>query len=205
MLEFLLAFFTVLGGLTVLTAIAAGILKQFMLWRWRRKFTWDDALRTAHALLQRINGQGWRPEIVIGLGRSGGIWGGWLAGNLGSLPFAVVDDRYTVNAGLGVDFPAGAEVLAAIRRAYPDKRRILVVEGATSTGKTPAKFLEHFGGQLQGLEVKFAVLYKNPVSAADIAFVGKDGPEPWPDRFPWHSSDLYRPYMRDIFRPGAPR
>ena len=121
-----------------------------------------------------------------------------LAGNLGSLPFTVVDDRYTVNADLHVDFPAGADVLAAIRRTYPDKRRILVVEGATSTGKTPAKFLEEFAGELKGLD-------QNPASTADIAFVGRHGPEPWPDRFPWQSSDLYRPYLRDIFSRTAPR
>ena len=205
MLELLLTLCTVLGGLTALTAILGFIVKQFLLWRWKRKFTWDDVLRTAHALLKRIEDQGWRPEIVIGLGRSGGIWGGWLAGNLGSLPFTVVDDRYSVNADLHVDFPAGADVLAAIRRTYPDKRRILVVEGATSTGKTPAKFLEEFARELNGLDVKFAVLYKNPASTADIAFVGRHGPEPWPDRFPWHSSDLYRPYLRDIFSRTVPR
>ena len=77
MLELLLTLCTVLGGLTALTAILGFIVKQFLLWRWKRKFTWDDVLRTAHALLKRIEDQGWRPEIVIGLGRSGGIWGGY--------------------------------------------------------------------------------------------------------------------------------
>jgi len=174
---------------------------------WKRKLTWDDALRVAEKLLTQIRDSQWDPQVILGLGRSGGIWGGWLAGNLGTLPFAVVDDHYAVDGenlnrgSLVVDFPAGSEVLSSLRATYPDKRRMLIVEGASSTGQTLTRFAEKFHQELAGCDVKFAVLYKSPVSVAQIHYVGRVGPDPWPKRFPWHFTDLYRPYLRDILQP----
>ncbi|NIM18595.1 MAG: hypothetical protein GTO45_42005 [Candidatus Aminicenantes bacterium] len=182
------------------------ILRWFRIRTWKKRITWDDALRNAKRLLEQVQNHqketGWMPDVVIGLGRSGGIWGGWLAGNLGTLPFAVIDDKYeSKEKGINVSFPAGKEILSAVRSTYPDKKRILIVEGASSTGKTPAKFQEDFSQMLNDCDVKFAVLYKNPAAVFDIEFAGKIGPEPWPDKFPWHFSNLYRPYLRDIFKP----
>jgi hypoxanthine phosphoribosyltransferase len=159
--------------------------------------TWDHSLRTAAKLLKMIEGNDWgAPDIVIGLGRSGGIWGGWLAGNLGSLPFGVVDDKYPE-----VEFPGGEEVLLALRKFYPGAHKLLVVEGASSRGTTLNRFRERFDQVLSGLDVRYAVLYLNSSSDARIDYVGELGPEPWPTRFPWHSTDRYRPFLRDLFLP----
>lgn len=187
--------------LAVWGAISAtiSIYQSVRVLRWKQQLTWDDALRTAEKVLTRIRDSGWRPELVIGIGRSGGIWGGWLAGNMGSLPFALVDDRYQSDESFRVDFPAGHGVLASLRETYPEKRRLLVVEGASSTGQTLSNFVEQFSKELEGCEVKFAVLYQNPAAVVRIDFVGEVGPEPWPKKFPWHFTNLYRPYLRDVF------
>jgi hypothetical protein len=137
---------------------------------------------------------------VIGIGRSGGIWGGWLAGNLGSLPFGVIEKRMSVkNETFEVDFPGGEEIIKTLLRNNPSITKVLIVEGATSGGKVLTKFKESFSHIFGEIDVKFAVLYKNPASSANINFVGQTGPEPWPEKFPWHYSNLYRPYLRDIF------
>lgn len=188
----------------IATILAAIIGQGIRIRLWKRKLTWDDALRTAQELLTQIQGSDWQPEIVLGIGRSGGIWGGWLAGNLGSLPFAVVDVRYSKDkkdktVKVGFPLPLDSEILLALLKPYPGKRRLLVVEGASSTGTTLIEFMEKFSKELEGYDVKFCVLYQNPTSKAQIDFVGVSNLEPWPAKFPWHYTDLYRPYIRDLF------
>jgi hypoxanthine phosphoribosyltransferase len=189
--------------LAIIGSIASilSLIYSLQLYLWRRQLTWNDSLRSAADLLADIQGSGWDADVVVGLGRSGGIWAGWLAGNLGSKPFAVVDDKYTPE----VEFPGGAVVLENLRNTYPAMRRMLVVEGASSTGDTFRTFQGHFAEALKDMEVRFAVLYKSPLSKARIDYVGEDGPEPWPARFPWHGTALYRPYLRDLFPRTARR
>ncbi|HZI36809.1 MAG TPA: phosphoribosyltransferase family protein [Acidimicrobiia bacterium] len=198
---------TAKGVLTVIGAVSTllGFAKSVQLWVWKRKLTWNDALRTAEKLLADIQKDDWNPDLVIGLGRSGGIWGGWLAGNLGSLPLGLIDDRYGQGAGgLEVSFPSGSEVLLALRREHPERTRVLIVEGATSSGKTLDAFLTFFAPELQGWDVRLAVLYQSALSTANVHFVG-ERLERWPEKFPWHSTESYRPYLRDLFRPTSVR
>jgi len=175
---------------------------------WRRRITWDDALRVADKLLRQIEAEenGWEPEVVIGLGRSGGIWGGWLAGNLGTLPLAVVDLKYTGSeTGIEVAFPGGEGVLDTVRKTHGDKLRVLLIEGATSRGTTFREFLKRFENQLAGWDVRKAVLYRNPASDARLDFVGKGDLVPWPtDRkpFPWQDRAGYRPFLGNIIGRG---
>ena len=195
-------FLAVLGALSSIAGLIIGIRYEYQRRVWKKKLTWDDALRTARTLLEQISGAGWKPDLVIGIGRSGGIWGGWLAGNLGSLPFVAIDDKYEdVEAGLSVDFPCGKSILSNVQEFYSEHGtlKVLVVEGASRSGGTPQKFREQFAEILRHWDVKLAVVYKNPGSAAAIDFVGMVGPEPWPEKFPWHETDAYRPYLRDVF------
>ena len=186
--------FAVVGVLGTVISTVIAVIQYRRVSVWKKRLTWDDSLRTSTKLLRNIEQSGWIPDIVLGLGRSGGIWGGWLAGNLGSLPFSVIDDKYPE-----VSFPAGAKILRVLREEYPLMSKMLVVEGASSRGETINQFRDEFSVILQGIEIRFAVLYMNPASSAKIDYVGEVGPEPWPLRFPWHSTDRYRPYLRDLF------
>ena len=113
----------------------------------RRQPTWDDALRVAEKLLNTIEGS-FMPDLVLGLGRSGGIWGGWLAGNLGSLPFAVIDIEYDDGeVVLRAEFPGGEEVLSSVRKRFPNSPHVLVVQGAASGGMTFREFFAKFNSQ----------------------------------------------------------
>ncbi|MBU0690928.1 hypothetical protein KKC97_09905 [bacterium] len=187
----------------------ASIIGVFYLARiawWKRRLTWSDSLRTAKSLLTRIEAgkDTWDPEVVIGIGRSGGIWGGWIAGNLNTLPFGVVDVKYTkVDEKIKkIEFPGGSDVLDAMLEAHSEKKKMLIIEGATTNGSTFKEFKSKFDEKLKqkNVDYKLAVLYKNPASIeTKIDFCGLEGPEPWPRKFPWHFTDRYRPYLRDIF------
>ncbi|HSR93038.1 MAG TPA: hypothetical protein VLK88_17160 [Gemmatimonadales bacterium] len=156
---------------------------------------WADALLIAETVLAKIEASGWRPDLVLGLGRSGAIWGGWLAGNLGSLPIAAIDIHYhEAQSGRIVTFPAGVQVLAALREFYGNTLKVLAVEGATSTGQSILEFITQFKQNLIGWEIRFAVLYKNRTVATRIDFAGEHL-EPWPKNLPWHLRTVYRPYM----------
>jgi hypoxanthine phosphoribosyltransferase len=198
-MELTVQIFAIIGALAAVISALIAVLHWAQVYLWKRKLTWDDSLRTAAKVLADIQRDNWLPDIVVGLGRSGGIWGGWIAGNLGSLPFAVVDDKYP-----DVQFPGGAETLDALRKTYPGMRRMLVVEGATGSGRTINEFKSHFSDRLKGLEVRFAVLYRNPAAASRVDYVGEIGPEPWPERLPWHRTDLYRPHLRDLLPSAIP-
>ncbi len=159
--------------------------------------TWRDALKRARKVLEDIKQSNWEPTLVIGIGRSGGIWGGWLAGNLGSKPFLVVDVYYNqTEKGREVHYRGGKQVLSALEEFKKLGRNILLVEGAASTGETFTCFLEEFSDQLGSWKIKKAVLYKNPVAAIDIEFVGRSL-ERWPKKLPWHEQSVWRRYLRN--------
>jgi len=192
-----------------LTAIVVAVLGTSHFWKqWRPAtvaekpanqpdITWTDAFSVAEGLLVKIEASEWKPEFVLGIGRSGAIWAGWLAGNLGSLSVAVVDVKYKeTEEGRQVFFPVGRDILSAIRKASGEQLRILVIEGASSNGQTFHEFLRQMEDIVQGHEIRFAVLYKNVASSAHIDYVGIHGPPHWPERFPWHHRPAYRTYLK---------
>jgi len=172
--------------LTIIGAVAS-VITLLLTIKYLLRPTWLDAFRMARKLLDETK-QKWEPDVVIGIGRSGGIWGGWLAGNLGAKPFLGVDVHYIQppkGKGREVHFPGAEQVLSALEEFKKLGNNVLLVEGAASTGQTFRCFLERLLDQLGSWEIKKAVLYKNPAAAIDIEFVGRRL-ERWPERFPWH-------------------
>lgn len=193
--------FAVIGALASIASVAFAIVRFLEHRRWRRTPTWEDAFDVARRLRKKLEGNAWKPDLVIGIGRSGGIWGGWLAGNLGSLPFLAIDVHYedTPN-GRVVTFPAGSHGLRAAREVLSEAGNVLLVEGAATEGRTFEEFKSQYKRQIADWNVKTAVLYKNPPPANTIDFTGRDDLEPWPKKFPWHEDDRYRRFLR--FRPN---
>ncbi len=206
-IEYVERILAVFGGVASVT----GLYLAVVVWRERCRLriepSWDDTLRVADTLLDTIQRAQFDPHLVIGLGRSGGIWGGWLAGNLDSLPLALIDLEYDGrDVARRVKIWHGEEVLSYIpdyiRERYENdasKPRVLVVEGASSTGTTFREFFTKFGSALLDWDVKTAVLYKNAAVDVQIDFVGKDDLSPWPEKFPWHRRAGYKPHLRYVF------
>ncbi len=186
--------------LILLTAIGAvaGIVAVLPIIKHLLGPTWKDAFRMARKVLEDIEQSNWEPTLVIGIGRSGCIWGGWLAGNLGSKPILGIDVWYDqTEEGRKVHFRGAKQVLSALEEFSKLGNNILLVEGAASIGQTLTCFLERFSDQLGPWKIKKAVLYKNPAAAIDIEFVGRPL-ERWPKRFPWHDRrGKWRRFLRN--------
>lgn len=193
-------FFAFVGILASIGGLALGIAELVLRRRWARQPTWDDALRAAEKLLNTIEAGTWKPDVVVGLGRSGGIWGGWLAGNLGSLPLAHIDlSRKPIGREWHVEFHGAEQVLGYLAKRFEGQPRVLVVNGGASNGETFKAFFRRFDSQLTKWDVKTAVVYANVAVDFAIDFVGKGDLEPWPERLPWQQRDAYKPHLRNVF------
>ncbi|MBN8672150.1 MAG: hypothetical protein J0L80_15815 [Chitinophagales bacterium] len=192
-----LILFTTVNALVFILSLVANILQIGGPRMFRTSIrNWNYSFDTAHSLLNKIEESGVKIDVVIGLGRSGGIWGGWIAGNLGSLPFYAIDVTYSVDehGGRKVEFPNGIEILDAVIKSNSN---ILIIEGAASTGATFIEFKKICTGKYPNTKFKYAVLFKNSTAAISIDYVGKVIDNNWPKKFPWHVTDRYRTYTKE--------
>ena len=151
------------------------------------------ALRAAEDLLQRIEQDSWKPHLVMGLGRSGALWAGWLAGNLGSLPIAVIDRKYIVENNVRtLSFPAVAQTIKALKEIYGENPQILIVEGSSTSGQPFVEVKKQFTRLWPKADVKFAALYANRASPFKVDYAARLDIKPYPEAFPWHHRGIYR-------------
>jgi hypoxanthine phosphoribosyltransferase len=156
------------------------------------RYTWDDVVRGTERLQLLMEREGYAPQVVLGLGRSGGIMGGLLASFLGSIPLRVLDLTYShatnaLNvefARPNLDFPEGA-------------KRVLVIEGATTGGTTPRAAAAFLQQHFPEVEFRFAFLIQSVQSAfrGDYFAYLEYGPL---TSLPWHG-----PLSRTFLTPGA--
>jgi hypoxanthine phosphoribosyltransferase len=156
---------------------------------------WTYCYEIAENVLNKIEKSGKSFDVVIGIGRSGGIWGGWLAGNLGSVPFYCIDIKYSVdkNGDRKIEFPFSIDVLSVILK---NKKSVLIIEGAASTGATFQEFRKKHTEFFSEINFIYAVLFKNSAASISIDYVGKEVDDHWPDKFPWHYREKYQKFLK---------
>jgi hypoxanthine phosphoribosyltransferase len=116
-------------------------------------YTWSDVVRGVEHVQLLMEWDNYAPDVVLGLGRSGGVIGGMLASYLGSLPLRLLDLHYSRRGSLvEVEFADTQLALPA------DARRVLVVEGATTGGLTPRRARETLERLHAQVEFRFAFL-----------------------------------------------
>lgn len=160
-----------------------------------RPYSWDDVERGVKHLRQQIDRSGFNPDVVLGLGRSGALVGGLLASFAGSMPMAFADLRYDSLRTPGPSYDV--ELLAtraALAIPLTGAQRVVVVEGATTTGRTPARAMEFLKAAFPATEFRMAVLIQGATSqygCAYYAFVDRGALQTEGGRslLPWHSSD----------------
>lgn len=163
-------------------------------WQENRIDNFASIERHGVRLLDQIVGSGFQPQVVIGIGRGGGFLGGWLAGNLGSVAFEVVERAHTGDAVNPVAFPHAEAKMAYLRQSYGDTVKALIVEAATTRGTTLREFERLRTQHLPGWSCDYAVLFTNRAVDFPIAFSAKTL-ERTPDRYPWHHSAAYRHHV----------
>jgi hypoxanthine phosphoribosyltransferase len=164
-------------------------------WRDRKIDSFSSIERHGVQLLHKISTSGFRPDFVLGLGRSGAFLGGWIAGNLGSIPIEVIDRIHKNDVDDPMDFPYVVEKFELLRRAYGDRAKVLVVEGATVRGATSRTFFKYKHHYASDWNCRFCVLYRVETSDFPVDFVAKML-KAAPRRFPWHRTGDYQDFIR---------
>lgn len=185
---------TIVSG--ILTIIAVGYPVGRFFYKRHTALSMTTAVKRARTVLEKIQRDGWQPTAVIALGRSGAIWGGWFAGNLGSLPIYVINRHFEVNpSGRRLVLDDCDQVLKQLRKKYGDGARFLVVEGATTTGNAFLDFEACARRSFPTAEHRTASLYVQRGTISVPYYAGDEALAPWPDRFPWHDSPAYKRYL----------
>lgn len=189
--DLVLAVLAILGGVATVVQIRLWIID----WHAARIDNFSAIEKHGLRLLECVNRSEFVPDLILGIGRSGAFLGGWLAGNLGSIPIEVIDRVHKANSADPMDFPNFAEKIALLRAIHGDKARVLVVEGATTRGATLQNFERLRLAHVPDWMCRYAVLYQVDTAAFPAQFVGKSlGRAPL--RYPWHKTPEYRHHIR---------
>lgn len=134
----------------------------------KNEFTWPDVEKGVDKINSKMEKDGFEPDLVIGIGRSGGIVGGLIAGYLQAKPFRCFNWNYK---NVKKDGKKGRiHVHDKAIEIEKEQQKILLVEGATTTGQTPEKALAFFKEKFPGKEFRFAVLVRQKSSTAPIDY-----------------------------------
>ncbi len=189
--DYILFAFGIIGGLISLW--------QGMLWYLEWQESRIDTLASVDSnglrLIEQIRRVGFQPDVVIGIGRSGAFLGGWIAGNLGSLPIDIVDRHHTDDPSNPANYTGIEQRIGLLRTLYGDTAKALIVEGATTSGVSLQQCSKHLKTFAPGWTCKYAVLYEVETSKFPTDFVARRIKRA-PRRYPWHKTVDYKRYLR---------
>lgn len=167
-----------LGTLASLYTTALVLLDRLGFYSW-----WGIYIRSRQ-LVNKIKASGYSPDLVVGIGRSGAILGGILAGNLGVLPITVVDREYIWHEGTRHVKP-----LMFVKQEEIKGKKILLVDAAPHTGET-SKIIKDKLNEFNPAELKLAYLFKTRYVLQKPDFYVKDVKKV--RTMPWRFSADYR-------------
>jgi uncharacterized protein len=173
----------VLGVISAVASIATIYLFSEEM-RNRKQFGWKHVEKLVKALINKMQVQQYKPDVIIGIGRGGAILAGILAGNLGHVPLAVMDtiiDRSTGISSAKIRYPA----------TCPDIRdkSVLLVVGELYSGEDLKQGME-FVKRKHPKEVRTASLLTHPAASVRPDYVGLESAKPL--TAPWRITESYR-------------
>jgi hypoxanthine phosphoribosyltransferase len=184
---------SILSSIIGIIASIYGVFKFIQKWKSRKIRNFTDFERDLIRLLKRINKENYSPDIVLGIGRSGALVGGWLAGNLGSKPIEIIERLHTEKCFY--DFLHINKKINFIKESYGSDISVLVVQGATANGGSFSAFEGIQKELAPDWKVKYAVVYEVDSCRFDIPFEGMVI-DKIPEKYPWHWDDKYQKAIR---------
>jgi|SRR5580658_3811419 hypoxanthine phosphoribosyltransferase len=172
---------------------------QFAIWtgQWldSRLYGFSAVERHGVTLLDKIRQSSFKPDFVLGIGRSGAFLGGWLAGNLGSWPIEAIERFHSDDAMHPIDYPGGEGKIAYLKSVFGEDAKVLIVEGATTTGNTLRQCAILIQTCAPKWDCRYCVLYEVEVNKFPVNYVGRRLKKP-PFRYPWHKTSAWKMFIR---------
>ncbi len=198
-----MGYFRILEYVLLVFALLGGVLSVRQLWQWYSEYqesridSFLSIERHGVRLIEKIRSDGFDPDMVVGIGRSGAFLGGWLAGNLGSIPITVIDRRFDLNQAGVLNFPTAETDFRNICDSLKHMQDpgVLIVEGATTSGSTLREFQRLQILYAPQLNCRYAVLYEVETSKFDVQYVAKRITQA-PSRYPWHKTVDWQKHIR---------
>jgi hypoxanthine phosphoribosyltransferase len=190
-------FSQLLGWGNILLTVAGLATLAVAAWAWfRERFQGlNEIERVGQKLIAKMEADGYRPDVVIGIGRGGAFTGGWLAGNFGTFPMELVERMHEKNKTSPMTFINAEKKFNYLRDAWPSGTKALVVEGASARGNTLREFRKLQELYLADWDCKYCVFFDNRSSNFEVDYAGLVE-----DRvrqlYPWHKTDKYRNFLR---------
>jgi hypoxanthine phosphoribosyltransferase len=148
-------------------------------------YSWISIRERSKKLLKKIKESGYAPELIVGLGRSGAILGGILAGNLGVVPITVVDRFYSWRD----DKTREVVPILLIKEDMIRGKKILLVDAAPHTGET-CKVIRDELMKMSPADIKVAALFKSAYTVLVPDFYINEVEKV--RKMPWRFSGDYR-------------
>lgn len=149
MLDTLEKILTVIGIATSLYSLTLLIMDRM------GYYSWFSIEYRSKKLIKQIKESGFAPDIIVGLGRSGAILGGILAGNMGVKTITVIDRAYKWQEEKTREVVPVSLINLEMLRG----KKVLLVDAAPHTGET-CKVIKEELLKAQPTEVKIASLFK---------------------------------------------
>jgi uncharacterized protein len=128
-----------------------------------RYISHDDFLRDVEGVAAAIDGSGWRPDFLVGIGRGGLIPAAYLSHRL-DIPMLSIDHSSKV-------FGFGDELLGKLAALIGEGRRVLFVDDINDSGSTIAYVRDKIAGLGSAMDrLGFAVLIDNVRSVARVEY-----------------------------------
>jgi uncharacterized protein len=152
----------------------------------RERMTWAELGTGARELAAAIVGDGYEPDLILGIARGGLLISG-------ALSYALdVKNAFTMN----VEFYTGVDERLAVPMLLPpvpdlvdlQHERVLIADDVADTGQTLALVKDFLAGKVG--DVRVAVLYEKPRSIVSCEYVWRRT-DRWID-FPWSAEPPVR-------------
>ena len=170
---------TAIGVVTSLYSLTLLVLDRF------GYYSWFGIEYRSKKLVKQIRERGYSPDIIVGLGRSGAVLGGILAGNLGVKPITVIDRMYEWEN----DKSREVIPVSLINLNMLTGMKILLVDAAPHTGAT-CKAIRDELLKANPADLKIASLFKGAYTVQVPDFYIDEVEKV--RKMPWRFSHEYR-------------
>ncbi|PIT86904.1 MAG: phosphoribosyltransferase [Candidatus Magasanikbacteria bacterium CG10_big_fil_rev_8_21_14_0_10_43_6] len=144
---------------------------------------WEDVEAAAYSIIQSMKDDGFEPDIIISIARSGLIPAALISYAMGNKELYVIKVDFSKNQKIShrQDMREKPKISQGLDKDV-EGLKVLVVDEVVISGET-LKMVSNYLGMKHPAEAKYAVLYRQPWSQFTPDYCGKEVTA-WPI-FPW--------------------